>query len=220
MSKYTVSIHELIEYFTREEVESWFKDYKLEDYLSQDKINTITQYNVWNKDKLASMIVDHYFMREIGYETPVLFKHFAKTKMREIMGYYAELIYSASIEYDPLVNVDYTETIGRTTSNSGQSTSTGSSSGLAINSDTPQGQINKNDILEGRYATSTSASESTGTSNDNASSEGKEDILRHRKGNEGITATMQKLIEQYRDNILNINYDIIKELKDLFIGLL
>ena len=39
------------------------------------------------------------------------------------------------------------------------------------------------------------------------------------KGNSGVSATAQKMVEQYRDNIRAIDYEIIKELNDLFMGL-
>lgn len=72
-------------YIGRDEVENWFKSYNLEDYLTQEQITVLSKENIWNKDKLARMIVDHYFMREIGFETPTLFRHYAKVTMQEIM---------------------------------------------------------------------------------------------------------------------------------------
>lgn len=228
MSAYTMSLRHIIDHIDnitsiektgREVVEGWFADYNLSDYLTGEQVQTITQYGVWTKEKLAKLIVDHFYMREIGYETPKLFEIMVKTKMRELMGYYAELIYSASIDYDMLVNVNFTETMARDIANSGTSNSTSNASGLAVNSDTPQGQINKTDILNGRYATSTTASESEGTSQDTAKSTGTENWTRTKKGNDGVLATAQKMIEQYRNNIRNINYEIIKDLNEMFIGL-
>ena len=69
----------------RDEVENWFKSYNLEDYLTNEQITVLSKENIWTKDKLAKMIVDHYFMREIGFETPALFRHYAKVTMQEIM---------------------------------------------------------------------------------------------------------------------------------------
>ena len=88
-------------------------------------------------------------MEQIGFETMGLFKHKVKITMKEIMESKLPLIYSRAIEYDPLVNVDYTETFSRTIENEGSSSSNSSSnsSGLTVGSDTPQGQINKTDIL-------------------------------------------------------------------------
>ena len=100
MAKYTFELRELFEplkfnppLFTREEVERWFKDYDLYDYLTIEQVKVIEEFNVWNKDKLARKIVDHYYMRESGFETPALFKHYAKVEMQEIMEEYLPLIY-------------------------------------------------------------------------------------------------------------------------------
>ena len=121
MSKYTMELRELFTpikfnppLFTREQVENFFKDYELTDYLTSEQIEVITENGTWSKNKLAKKIVDHYFMREIGQETIGLFKHYAKVTMQELMEEYLPLIYSASIYYDPLINVNYTETFERT----------------------------------------------------------------------------------------------------------
>ena len=218
---YTMTLYEIINnFYSRSEVESWFKDYQLSDYLTEDQIDVITENGVWSKDKLAQKIVDHYLMEQIGFETMALFKHKVKITMNEIMESKLPLIYSRAIEYDPLVNVDYTETFSRTIENEGSSSSNSSSnsSGLTVGSDTPQGQINKTDILNGTYASGTNASESEASVEDetNASNSTDEDYTKHVKGNSGVSATAQKMVEQFRDNIRAIDYEIIKELEDLF----
>ena len=215
MSKYTFELRRLFDFYTRETVEGWFKDYELTDYLTDDEIAVIEERGTWSKDKLAKKIVDHYLMREIGFETPFLFQHYVKVTMNEIMESKLPLIYSASIEYDPLVNVDYTKTFERRIDNTASGTD--NNSGLTINSVTPQGQISKEAILEGKYASSTQAGESTNTSSSTGASE--EGSTEHVKGNSGVSATAQKMIEQYRKNIIAIDKDIINELNDLFMGL-
>lgn len=85
MATYTIELRKICDIYTREEVEKWFKSYNLEDYLTEEQIKVLLTENIWSKDKLARMIVDHYFMREIGFETPALFKHYAITTMQEIM---------------------------------------------------------------------------------------------------------------------------------------
>ena len=215
MSKYTFELRRLFDFYTRETVEGWFKDYELSDYLTEDEIEVITDRGTWSKDKLAKKIVDHYLMREIGFETPYLFQHYVKTTMNEIMEQKLPLIYSASIEYDPLVNVDYSETFTRRIDNTASGTD--SSSGLTINSDTPQGQITKATILEGKYASSTQAGENSATTSTTGATE--EGSTKTVKGNSGVSATAQKMIEQYRKNIIAIDKDIIDELNELFMGL-
>lgn len=209
MAKYTTNFYSLLNMgiYTKEDLKSWFTDYELSDYLTQEEIEVIESRGTWNKDKLADKIIDTYFFREFGLETPAMFKHYAKIKMRNIMESKLPLIYSAAIHYDPLVNVDFTESFER------NSTGTATSSGLNVNSDTPQGQINKGDILNGSFASSTSADESDGSTSSN------EEYLKRVKGNSGVSATAQKMVEQYRQNIRAIDYEIIKELKTLFMGI-
>lgn len=194
---YTMTLYEIINnFYTRAEVEGWFKDYELSDYLTEDEIEVIEERGLWTKAKLAKKIVDHFLMEQIGFETMGLFKHQVKVKMQELMEYNLPLIYSASIEYDPLVNVDYTETMDRTIENSG----------LDVNSDTPQGQISKQTILAGDYASSTSAGENSTD----------EDYTKTVKGNSGVSATAQRMIQQYRENIIAIDSSIIDDLNELF----
>ena len=153
-----MEVRKVIEFYGRDEVESWFKDYELEDYLTEEQIASIVNAGIWNKNKLAKKIVDHYYMREIGFETPGLFANRVKARMQEIMEDYLPVIYSNSIQFDPLVNVDFTETFQREIESESQnngssnSNSNSSSSGLNVNSDTPQGQISKSEILQGKYA--------------------------------------------------------------------
>ena len=196
---YTMTLYEIINnFYTRAEVESWFKDYELSDYLTEEQIQVVTENGLWSKDKLASKIVDHYLMEQIGFETMALFKHKVKITMQEIMESKLPMIYSRAIEYDPLVNVDFTETFERTVDSSGNS------SGLDVGSDTPQGQISKASILAGDYASGTSASEGEATNNS------EENYTKRVKGNSGVSATAQKMVEQFRNNIRAIDYEIIQ----------
>lgn len=234
-----MTLQEICELLTREEVESWFTNYNLNDYLTDEQISLITTAGVWNKEKLARKIVDHYYVREIGFETIGLFKHYAKVYMQEIMERKLPIIYSQYLKYDPLSNVDFTETYtreivgntnmqsnGRASSNSN---SNSSGSGLQVNSDTPQGEISKQNILNGTYATSTSANESSNNStiNDitenqgtsNGSSNQKEIFTRHEEGDNGVIITNQRLVKEYREIISAVDEDIIKELNKLFMGL-
>lgn len=219
MAKYTMELRTVIDYEGRDTVENYFKDYCINNYLRENEVETILNANIWSKDRLASKIVDHYFMREIGYETVALFKHYCKVYMQEIMERYLPLIYSNCIEYNPLVNVDYSEEFTRNIKGTGESTSTNNASGLSVNSDTPQGQINKDAILGGQYASNTGASETESSINDNTSSNTDETYTKKVKGNSGVSATAQRMIAQYRENIRAIDEEIIKELDKLFMGL-
>lgn len=214
MSRYTIELRKVCDMFGRDVVESWFKDYELTDYLTQDQIDTINERGTWSKDKLATKIVNHYLICEIGYETPALFRLNVKNAMAEMMEEYLPLIYSAAIEFDPLVNVDYSESYHAT--DVGNTNGTSNSNGLVVNSDTPQGQINKQQILAGSYASSTSATDSDTTSQ--ANSTNTSDYTKTMKGNSGVSATAQRLILQYRDTIRAFDREIIDKLDVHFMG--
>lgn len=220
MARYTIELRNLSQLYTEAEVKSWFKDYNIEDYLTADEIAVIAARGTWSKDRLANKIYNHYFMNEIGFETPALFEHYVKVRMQELMEEYLPLIYSASIEYDPMVNVDFTETYAGTNTNASnsQSTSNSNGSGLTVNSDTPQGQISKADILAGSYASSTAANENENHISDTSTNTGNgtQNYSKTVKGNSGVSATAQKMIAQYRDNIRAIDREIINKLEDLF----
>ena len=214
-SRYTTELRTVCGLFGREVVESWFKSFELSDYLTQEEIDVINERGTWNKDKLAQKIVNHYYMCEIGYETPAYFRLQVMNEMNELMEEYLPLIYSASIKYDPLVNVDYKEEYHA--QDAGTTTGTSKATGLVINSDTPQGQINKTNILGGKYATSTSGSDSDTTSN--ADSNTTSDYTKTIKGNSGVSATAQRMVAQYRDNIRAIDREIINKLQKHFMAI-
>lgn len=231
MASYTIELRKVCEIYGRDEVEQWFKSYNLSHYLTPLQIEQIKKFDVWSEDRLAKKIVDHYFMREIGFETPALFKHYAKITMEEIMESKLPKIYSNFLEYDPLSNVDFTETYTREisgeTANSGSSSSNSqnNSSGLNVNSDTPEGQINKTAILQGAYASQTNASETETEIQDQTSTENQgttntiETFTRHEEGDNGVIITNQRLVKEYREIIVAIDKEIIDELNSLFMGI-
>lgn len=225
MSKYSTTFKTLIDsgLYTQADIEAVFKDYNLLDYLTPEEVQVINTRGTWTKEKLAHKIFNHYYMREIGFETFARFSIEVKEIMEEIMEEKLPLIYSSAIKYDPLVNVDYTEQFSRNVDNSSASTSstTTNASGIVVDSDTPQGNINKSSILAGNHATTVSANENDARASDNieGSSNTDETYTKHIKGNSGVSATAQAMVKQYRQNIVAIDKEIIEEIKILFMGL-
>ena len=227
-SSYSIQLRKVCELYSRDEVEKWFSSYELSDFLTPEQIETITKFGVWSKEKLAKKIVDHYYMREIGFETPELFCHFAKSTMNEIMEEYLLKIYTKFIEYDPLSSVDYTEEYTReiesNAENEGTSNSNSSSnaSGFNINNDTPQTNVTRQDINSGMYATSTSQSDTNSNIQDqtNTNSKGNSNTIEKythsMKGDNGVIVTNQYLIREFRELAVNFDLEIINRLNDLF----
>lgn len=228
MSRYTVELRRVIDAYGKDEVRGWFSEWKFSDYLRPDQIQQIETAGIWNTERLIDMILNEYYMREIGQETPDYFYRRVKVTMARLMEHYAPLIWTASIKYDPLVNVDYTETYSgefeRSDQSSGNSTSQSNSngSGLTVNSDTPQGQISKQAILQGNYASQTQANETesdihdTSNTSSRSGSDGTDGYTKTIKGNSGVSATAQRMIQQSREVIISIMSDITRDLGELF----
>lgn len=145
----------------------------------------MTSYPIFNeayRAQLNQKIIDHFYFREIGFETPGLFRNRLNVRMNEIMPYFNQLYKSALLDISPLVNEIYTETFQRhtadekasargvetvnkqvaTAQNKGHRTSqeqtedSGESrsetEGRTVHSDTPQGLLSMSDIENELYA--------------------------------------------------------------------
>lgn len=92
MSKYTTELRYLIE----NNFDIGLKDYPIFDENYREPLNR--------------KIINHYYFREIGFETAELFKRYLNNTMREIMPYYNQLYKSELLEFNPFYNVDKTVT--------------------------------------------------------------------------------------------------------------
>lgn len=166
------------------------------------------KYPIWaesHRAELEDKIIEHYYMRQIGFETPGRFKFELNKKMREIMPYYIELFKTTQFNYNPIENYNMKE--GSTDVSTGSESGTGKSTSRV--SDTPQGSIENID----KYMSSAQKED-----HENASkTDSKLTHEAHRTGNIGVTTT-QQMIEQERKIILNIDMLIIEELNELFLG--
>ena len=121
-------------------------------------------YDPDHKEELETKILYHYYMREIGAETPGLWKLYLTRTMREIMPYYNELYHSAALEYDPLIDVDIRKT--HEGAGSGSSTESGQRAGTTGNTRTEA--RTGNDTVN---TTGSSTSSGTSTKSGSSSSE-------------------------------------------------
>ncbi len=216
MSKYTTELRFLVDTFG-DEVKSWFSSYELSDFLSSEQVDVINFAGFWSKEKLAKKIIDHYYLREIGLETPALFAHKAKVFMQEIMEEKAPLIYARSILVNPFVDTDVTESFSGKANGQTNGTSTNTGEGLSVNSDTPMGQVDKTEILQGKYASQTNANEGTSTTTDNGTTSSNNTYTKIIKGNQRKSPA--ELIAEYQNNIKAIDKSVIDAAGILFINI-
>jgi len=150
MAKYTIELGHLI----NNNFDIGLKDYPI--------------FNENHRAELNAKIIEHYYFREIGLETPGLFKRFLNRKMAEIMPYYNKMYETELLEFNPLDTFNITETTTRDShstgntggesdstgiaENTGYTTDTGSANGKDVSSDTPQGMLSIGDIESNTFA--------------------------------------------------------------------
>ena len=171
-------------------------------------------YPIWDplyKPVLEAKIINHYFFREIGFETVAMFRHYLKTKLQEIMPYYKQLQESTLIEIDPLVTQRINDIQNRNTSGEANASSESTGTNNEVYSDTPQGKLT---VPQG-YATSVTDTlgENTGQSTQTVTNT--DEYIRSLIGNNSGKSEAE-LIMKYRDAIINVDNMIIAELNDLF----
>lgn len=157
---------------------------------------------------LETKIVKHYYTREICEETVGLWKLRLNTKMNEIMPYYNKLYMAWSVDFNPLYDTDITTE--HTLDNESTQTTTGKSTDRY--SDTPQGSLQN--IEDNTYLTNATIVDSNASGTSNSTDEYLEKIT----GKRGSTS-YPKMLDEYKEYLINIDLLVIDELNNLFIKL-
>lgn len=207
MAKYTVTIKTLMD----NKFDFGLKSYPIFDESYRETLN--------------NNILMHYYENEIGFETAGLFKVYLNQKMFEIMPYYNELykVQKKILENDVTNNVNLTETFKRDTSTNTSSKSASTSSGISksknVEQATPQGSLKEENIDNYSYASNITMdkNDTSNSVNDSATGEssGNENYIKTIIGNNGSKYNVD-ILEQLKNNLMNIDLMIINELNELF----
>lgn len=186
---------------------------------------------------LETKILKHYYTREIGFETVGLWLLKLDTLMNEVMPYFNQRYKSETLEFNPLYDFDVTRehtntkeeqgSTNATGQNTSSSTDTGTQTGERKNkfSDTPQGALTN--VENGTYLTTaevdntstntsgSSESTSNGTTSSTSNINSTEDFVEKVKGKQGGTS-YSKMLQEYRQTMLNIDMEVIESLSGLF----
>ena len=201
---------------------------------------TFPIYDESYRNVLCGKILKHYYTREIAAETVGLWKLWLDARLNEIMPYYNQLYKSATLEFNPMYDVDLTTkhtrdndgvtNIENNSSGDSKQVSESSNNGTSrdLYSETPQGGLDNIDnetYLTNARKVITNGSvqgEATNEFNGNNTSESTvtstEEYLQTIQGKTG-GVSYSKRLQEYRNTFLNIDAMIIDELKDLFFGL-
>ena len=190
----------------------------------------LDKYPIWDEEyrlTLNQKLVDHYWFREIGAETPALFSFFLNRTLNEIMPYYNELYKTTLYEYDPTNSYHLKDKFFRLYNSKDKSNikanASGNSTTKNLFSDTPQGILQNGAIENMNYLTNATIING-GTKTDNSSDVQGEhnDDETHLKVTSGnIAQDVAALVKSYRDAIINIDMQIItdRQIEDCFMQL-
>lgn len=104
MSKYTVELRWLVEQYIADAGHPVvpFDETYWSDTYTRLGLSSYPIFDSMYRQKLNDKIIRHFYVREIGFETAGLFRHYMNMKMQEIMPYYNQLYLSEQLEFDPL----------------------------------------------------------------------------------------------------------------------
>lgn len=237
ISKYTVSVYELIE----NNFDFGLKDYEIFDENYRPILN--------------QAILDFYKFREIGYINPIQWKDRLNQRMRLIMRNKYNALYKAKMtNFNPLFNVDMTETFTHEISNTGEENNNNESqnnitqnsdnssrvenknNSLSLNSQFPSEEMTEDDLSDNVFVdsaqknknnnTETSTSEDSSETTEKNKSTGKNTtktntIETYTRKNVGSSAGLpfSKALIQLKEfyDRYQLDQQVINELQDLFI---
>ena len=176
------------------------------------------------KNVLCTKILKHFYTREISEETVGLWRLRLETKMNEIMPYYNNLYKAWSVDFNPLNDTDLTRkhTLERVGNTEGKQNSETESNGTNrdIYSDTPQGSLqnveNETYLTNARKITDNETVTGNNTYTQDITST--DDYLENIAG-KSSGASYSRLLDEYREVLINIDMMIIDELEPLFFQL-
>ena len=198
MSKYTISIKNLI----------------------NNNFNfNLSSYPIFDesyREILNNKILNHYYLREIGFETAELFNFYLGNKLNEIMPKYNILYENLNKSLENLIgNVNYTETFNQEGTGSANSKSKDNSNTKNLYLDTPQGNSYKGTIDETNYATDVTFNKLDSNNEASTSNQSKNSYVRKVLGNNGGKYSID-VLKELDNKFLNIDMMIINELDELF----
>ena len=226
MSKYTTMLRWIVEQEQGKVPSSSSTRYTKATY----KKLGLNEYPIFDesyRSHLNDKIIDHFYFREIGFETAAQFAWYMRRTMNEIMPYYNEMYIAQAKIDDPLSNIgrNWRESWNQDVADTGNVKNKVSTTDNNRNvyQDTPMSLLSNSgspSVEDMDYATNVTynddraSSDSTRTLNTNRNDEG---WRVHEES--GRTKSQQELMKEYIDFFMNIDMKIINDLETLFMGL-
>ena len=202
MSKYTTQLRWIVEQEQGQVPYNKYERYTVQTY-KKVGLNEYPIFDEAYRQMLNDKIIDHFFFREIGFETAAQFQWYMRRTMNEIMPYYNEMYITQAMIDDPLTDYDgsYLE----------KGSNESESHNRDVYQDTPMSLLSNTgspNVEDLDYATNVTY--------DDASAKSKWDKSHNELGRRH---SQSYLMKEYREVYKNIDMEVIDELETLFMGL-
>lgn len=239
MSKYTTEVRficEMASGFPVDNMSAYTPDQIVKAALPKIFDFSFPIYQESHRAELETKILKHYYTREIGAETVGLWKLWLNTTLNEIMPKYNALYKAEEQAYEKaLYNIDvYTDVDASNESerednflrsNTGSSSSSNNGNTQRKYSDTPQGSVTFSQAGQSVWLTDLTDTDTSGSEQEShndssrntgtSSTTGSDKSRTHEYGYRG-GKTMEELMDNFAQRVVNIDLMIINDLKDLF----
>lgn len=184
-----------------------------------------------SRETFETMILNHFLMRRIGFETVEAFRIQLMVKLNEIMPMY-NIMFDSIQNWNLFQEGEITRRYGTdnrqvetnsNTKNELENTSQNKTQNISDrrNSQLPQNQLQ--DLRDGDYVTDYNYDTNNTNSNDKSNSNGKSESQNNTKDNNQYNETIEKspankleLLKEFQENIKNVYGMIFKDLECLF----
>ena len=180
-----------------------------------------------SRETFETMILNHFLMRRIGFETVEAFRIQLMVKLNEIMPYYNTMFDSVKnwnlFNDGEIIRRYGTNDTDSMASNTLENNSNNSTENISDRrySKLPQNQLS--DLRDGNYVTDYNYDKNNTNSIDNSNSKGTSESTNNNRYNEVIektNANKLELLKEFQENIKNIYSMIFKDLDCLFYQLI
>lgn len=180
------------------------------------------------RHNLNTKILNEYWLREIGFESDTLFRHYMKNRMNIIMPVMNDMYRSTQLEFDPLMTI-HMESLDTSKTHAQQNTtgqgesnseSTSNAKARAVNSDTPQtrlrGDADYASSMSDSVSDTTGGNTSSESQSQNSDSEATSDSQSVTRGR---SMPVGAVLDDYRRSLINVDAMVIDQLSDLFMNI-
>lgn len=226
MSKYTTMLRWIVEQEQGKVPASTTTRYTKATYKKLG-LNEYPLFDESYRSHLNDKIIDHFYFREIGFETAAQFAWYMRRTMNEIMPYYNEMYVAQAKMDDPLTDIsrNWRESWNQDVADTGnvKNEVNSTDNNRNVYQDTPMSLLSNTgspSVEDMDYATNVTYNDDVASSDSTRTMDTNRNDAGWRVHEEsGRNHSQAALMKEYFDVFKNLDMEVIKDLENLFMGL-